>query len=115
LLGATGTHCGDRESLEIAAQPNVVTTSRLKAYLAQAQSGFWGSCWRCESKAQVLRPALFIFVREQIGALANYKQNYEQGGDQNYVRCSVHVIKQAIDFVHVYLLRAGVKPGIIVG
>jgi hypothetical protein len=45
----------------------------------------------------------------------DYEQDDEQGGDQNDVSRSVHVIKNAVDFIHAYLLRAGVKPGSIVG
>jgi hypothetical protein len=40
-------------------------------------------------------------VREPVAVLADYEQNDEQGGDQNDVRRSVHVVKDAIDFVHV--------------
>lgn len=59
--------------------------------------------WRCfRKKAQVLRPAFFL-VRERIAVLVDYEQNHEQGGDQNDVRRSVHVVKDAIDFVHVCL------------
>ena len=46
--------------------------------------------------------------------LVDYEQNHEQGGNENDVRRSVHVVKNAIDFFHVYLLRAGVKPVSIV-
>jgi hypothetical protein len=34
-------------------------------------------------------------------ALADYEQNQEQGGDQNDVSRSVHVVKNAVDFFHV--------------
>jgi hypothetical protein len=33
--------------------------------------------------------------------LMDYEQDDEQGGDQNDVSRSVHVIKEAIDFIHV--------------
>jgi hypothetical protein len=57
----------------------------------------------------------FFVVREQTSGLADDQQNHEQGGDQNDMRRSVHVVQHAIDFFHVYLLRAGVKLGSIVG
>ena len=47
----------------------------------------------------------FLLVREQTAGLADDQQNHEQGGDQNDVRRSVHVVKPAIDFFHVYLLK----------
>jgi hypothetical protein len=53
-------------------------------------------------------------VRERIDVLADHEQNHEQGSDEDDVRRAVHVVKDAIDFFHVYLLRAGVKPGSIV-
>jgi hypothetical protein len=56
----------------------------------------------------------FFLVREPIAVLVDYEQNHEQGGNENDVRRSVHVVKNAIDFFHVYLLRAGVKPVSIV-
>jgi len=47
--------------------------------------------------------------------LADYEQNHEQCEDQNDMCRSVHVVQQAVDFIHVYLLRAGVEPASIVG
>jgi hypothetical protein len=67
-----------------------------------------------KGKAQGLRPAPFFLVRERIAGLVTYEQNHEQCEDQNDVCGSVHVVQQAIDFFHVYLLRAGVKPASIV-
>jgi hypothetical protein len=48
-----------------------------------------------------LRPALFLLVRETVAVLVDYEQDDEQGGDQNDVSRSVHVVKDAVDFVHV--------------
>jgi hypothetical protein len=48
-----------------------------------------------------LRPALFLLVRKLVAVLMDYEQDDEQGGDQNDVSRSVHVIKEAIDFIHV--------------
>jgi len=45
-----------------------------------------------------------VLTDEQIEVLADYEQDHEQGSDENYVSRSVHVIEQAIDFVHVSLL-----------
>lgn len=55
-----------------------------------------------------------MLTEEQIKVLADYEQDHEQGSDENDVHRAVHVVEQAIDFVHVDLLRAGVKPGSIV-
>ena len=55
-----------------------------------------------------------MLTAEQIEVLADYEQDHEQGSDEDDVSGSVHVIEQAIDFVHVGLLRAGVNPGSIV-
>jgi hypothetical protein len=43
-------------------------------------------------------------IREPITVLTDYEQNHEQGGDQNDVRRSVHVVQNAVDFIHVFLL-----------
>jgi len=48
-----------------------------------------------------LRPALFLLVRETVAVLMDYEQNDEQGGDQNDVSRSVHVVQDAVDFFHV--------------
>jgi hypothetical protein len=77
------------------------------------RSGLMGEEVR-RAKAQIWRPALFV-VREQMAGLADDQQNHEQGGDQNDMRRSVHVVQHVIDFFHVCLLRAGVKLGSIVG
>ena len=39
-----------------------------------------------------------------MAGLADDQQNHEQGGDQNDVRRSVHVVQNAIDFIHLCLL-----------
>jgi hypothetical protein len=57
-----------------------------------------------KKEAQVLLPALFVSFREPITVLTEYEQNHEQGGDQNDVRRSVHVVQNAIDFIHLCLL-----------
>jgi hypothetical protein len=36
-----------------------------------------------------------------MAVLADYEQDHEQGGDQNDVSRSVHVVKNAVDFFHV--------------
>ena len=78
-----------------------------------SQNGF---CGEVGIKASAGLATCAFFVCERVAVLVGYKQNHEQGGDEDYMRCSVHVVEQAIDFIHdVYLLRAGVKPGTIVG
>ena len=57
---------------------------------------------------------LRFFFGVLVVVLTDYEQDDEQGGDQNDMSRSVHVIKNAVDFVHLCLLRAGVKPGSIV-
>jgi hypothetical protein len=57
-------------------------------------------CCRDYNKAQVLRPAPFFFA-SRMAVLADYEQDHEQGGDQNDVSRSVHVVKNAVDFFHV--------------
>lgn len=44
--------------------------------------------------------AFFLLARERIAVLADYQQNHEQSSDQNNVRRSMHVVKHAVDFVH---------------
>jgi hypothetical protein len=67
-----------------------------------------------KGKSAGLSACAFLLVRERIAVLADYEQNHEQCEDQNDVRRSVHVVQHAVDFIHVYLLRAGVKPASIV-
>ena len=50
---------------------------------------------------------------EQIAELADYQQNHEQGCDENDVRRSMHVVQQAIDFVHMFLLGWGETGSIV--
>jgi hypothetical protein len=42
-----------------------------------------------------------LLVRETAAVLVDYEQDDEQGGDQNDVSRPVHVVKDAVDFVHV--------------
>jgi hypothetical protein len=52
-------------------------------------------------KSAGLAVCAFLLVRETVAVLMDYEQDDEQGGDQNDVSRSVHVIKGAVDFVHV--------------
>jgi len=68
----------------------------------------------CDLRFFLVREPIAVLTGERIAVLVDYEQNHEQGGNENDVRRSVHVVKNAIDFFHVYLLRAGVKPVSIV-
>jgi hypothetical protein len=42
------------------------------------------------------------WFNERISVLADDQQDHKQGGDQNNVRSSVHVVQDAVDFFHLF-------------